>query len=136
MMRIDKTLKSRVMWMLACSIIILCAACSCERDELYQDPYANPNVKIGQRESEHVEPADEHDGRYSVHEYEFIGKGAPHKMSEVRKYGLDHVGSRGSDVSAKVHVEWPEERSGLTKDALAKVRKAILWMNFVLVPIP
>ena len=55
-------------------------------------------------------------------------------MSEVRKYGLDHAGSRGSDVSVKVHIEWPEERSGLTKDALAKVRKAILWMNFVAVP--
>ena len=37
-------------------------------------------------------------------------------------------------MSVKVHIEWPEERSGLTKDALAKVRKAILWMNFVAVP--
>jgi len=35
-----------------------------------------------------------------------------------------------------VHIEWPEERCGLAKDALAKVRKAILWMNFVCVPIP
>lgn len=105
-------------------------------DEFYKDPYANPNEKIGQQLSESFEPAELHGGRYSVHSFEFKGKGLAHKMSDVRKCGLDHMGSRGSDVHVKIHVEWPEERSGLTKDALAKVRKAILWMNFVLVPMP
>ena len=103
-------------------------------DDLYKDPYANPNDKVGQQIAESFEPDVLHEGRYSVYSYEFNGKGPAHKMSDVRKYGLDHTGSRGSDVSVKVHIEWPEERSGLTKDALAKVRKAILWMNFVAVP--
>ncbi len=105
-------------------------------DDLYKDPYANPNEKIGCQMTESFESAELHDGRYSVYSYEFKGKGPAHKMSDVRKYGLDHMGSRGSDVSVKIHVEWPEERSGLAKDALAKVRKTILWMNFALVPIP
>lgn len=105
-------------------------------DEFYKDPYANPNEKIGHQISESFEPAELHGGRYSVYSYEFKGKGLAHKMADVRKYGLDHMGSRGSDVHVKIHVEWPEEQSGLTKDVLAKVRKMILWMNFVLVPIP
>lgn len=105
-------------------------------NEFYKDPYANPNEKIGHQISESFEPAELHGGRYSVYSYEFKGKGLAHKMADVRKYGLDHMGSRGSDVHVKIHVEWPEEQSGLTKDALAKVRKMILWMNFVLVPIP
>lgn len=134
MMRTDKLLKSRAMWVLACAVIAFCAACSREQDELYQDPYADPDVKVGQQSSEQFEPADKHEGRYSVYSYEFKGKGPAHKMSEVRKYGLDHTGSRGSDVSVKVYIEWPEEGLGLTKDALAKVRKAVLWMNFVSVP--
>ena len=105
-------------------------------DEFYKDPYANPNEKIGHQISESFEPAELHVGRYSVYSYEFKGKGLAHKMADVRKYGLDHMGSRGSDVHVKIHVEWPEVQSGLTKDVLAKVRKMILWMNFVLVPIP
>ena len=165
-------LKVRIGMVCSCAILLLCAACSREQeeidqalcadqeeavaqvsgnsdsvdqqdgqdsegpDDLYKDPYANPNAKVGQQISESFEPAERHKGRYSVYSYEFNGKGPAHKMSDVRKYGLDHTGSRGSDVSVKVHVEWPEERSGLTKDALAKVRKAILWMNFVFVPIP
>lgn len=165
-------LKVRIGMVCSCAILLLCAACSREQeeigqalcadqeeavaqvsgnsdsvdqqdgqdsegpDDLYKDPYANPNAKVGQQISESFEPAERHKGRYSVYSYEFKGKGPAHKMSDVRKYGLDHTGSRGSDVSVKVHIEWPEERSGLTKDALAKVRKAILWMNFVLVPMP
>ena len=105
-----------------------------EKEELYQDPYADPNVKVGQHAFEKVEPAEQHEGRYSVRSYEFRGKGPAHKMSDVRKYDLDHTGSRGSKVSAKVHIEWPEEKSGLSKDALAKVRKTILWMAFAHTP--
>lgn len=105
-------------------------------DEFYKDPYANPNEKIGQQISESFEPAELHEDRYSVYSYEFKGKGLAHTMEDVQKYGLDHMGSRGSDVHVKIHVEWPEEQSGLTKDVLAKVRKMILWMNFVFVPIP
>ena len=129
-------LKIRMGRICFCVILLSCAACSREHDEVYKDPYADPNVKVGTQSLELIEPADRHEGRYSVYSYEFKGKGPAHKMSEVKKYGLDHMGSRGSDVSVKVHIEWPEERSGLTKDALAKVRKAILWMNFVLVPMP
>lgn len=164
------SLKIRIGRICSCVILLLCAACSREQeeidqalcadqedavaqasgnsdsvdqqdgqdsegpDDLYKDPYANPNDKIGQQIAESFEPDVLHEGRYSVYSYEFNGKGPAHKMSDVRKYGLDHTGSRGSDVSVKVHIEWPEERSGLTKDALAKVRKAILWMNFVAVP--
>ena len=108
----------------------LCHACSREQEELYQDPCADPKVKVGHYSSESIEPADKHGGRYSVYKYEFKGKGPAHKMADVRKYELDHMGSRGSEVSVKVHIEWPEEGAGLTKDALAKVRKAILWMAF------
>ena len=164
------SLKIRLGRICSCVILLLCAACSREQeeidqalcadqedavaqasgnsdsvdqqdgqdsegpDDLYKDPYANPNDKVGQQIAESFEPDVLHEGRYSVYSYEFNGKGPAHKMSDVRKYGLDHTGSRGSDVSVKVHIEWPEERSGLTKDALAKVRKAILWMNFVAVP--
>ncbi len=105
-------------------------------DNLYKDPYADPDDKVGLQISESFEPAELHGGRYSVYSYEFNGKGLAHKMADVRKYGLDHMGSRGSDVHVKIHVEWPEAQSGLTKDVLAKVRKAILWMDFVLVTIP
>ena len=115
-------------------ILLSCAACSRELDQVYQDPYANPNVKVGQHASEQIEPADKHGGRYSVHKYEFKGKGPAHKMVDVKKYGLDHTGSRGSEVTVKVHIEWPEEQSGLSKDALAKVRKTILWMAFAHTP--
>ena len=75
-------------------------------------------------------PVDLHEGCLSLHEYEFKGKGTPHTEEEVKKYGLDDWGSRGSDVSVKVHVEWPEVTSGLSEAALAKVRRAILWMAF------
>ena len=112
----------------------LCSACSRKQDDVYKDPYADPNVKVGQQSSEQVEPADMHDGRFSVHKYEFKGKGPAHSMADVKKYGLDYTGSRGSDVSAKVHIEWPEEQSGLSKDALAKVRKTILWIAFAHTP--
>ena len=78
--------------LVAVVIGLLCLACSREQDELCQDPYADPDVKVGQQSSEQFEPADKHEGRYSVRKYEFKGKGPAHKMSEVRKYGLDHTG--------------------------------------------
>ena len=118
----------------AVAICMLCVSCSREQDEVYQDPYANPDVKVGQETSEQIEPADKHEGRYSVHKYVFKGKGPAHKMADVKKYELDHSGSRGSEVSVKVHIEWPEEQSGLSKDALAKVRKTILWIAFAYTP--
>lgn len=120
--------------LVAVVIGLLCLACSREQDEVYQDPYADPDVKVGQNAAEHVESADQHEWRYSVRSYEFKGKGPAHKMVDVKKYELDHQGSRGSEVSVKVHIEWPEEKAGLTKDALAKVRKTILWMAFAHTP--
>ena len=113
-----------------CAILLSCAACSREQDGVYADPYADPNMKVGQRVSEGFEPSDKHDGRCSVHKYAFRGKGPAHRMADVKRLGLEHTGSRGSDVSAEVHIEWPEENSGLTKAALAKIRKIILWMAF------
>ena len=104
--------------------------CSRDQDEVYKDPSVNPEAKVGQQVSEQVEPADLHEGRYSVHRYTFKGKGPTHRMADVRRLGLEHSGSRGSDVSAEVYIEWPEEQSGLTEGALAKVRKIILWMAF------
>ena len=115
-------------------IALLCVACSREQEEIYQDPYADPNVTVGSNASEQIESADQHDGRYSVRSYEFKGKGPAHKMSDVKKYDLDHTASRGSEISVKLHIEWPEAKSGLTKDALAKVRKTILWMAFAHTP--
>ena len=114
-------------------IALLCLACSRE-NEAYQDPCADPNVRVGQHETEQIEPADKHKGRFSVYKYEFKGKGPAHKMADVKKYELDHMGSRGSEVSVNVHIEWPEDQSGLSKDALAKVRKTILWMAFAHTP--
>ena len=32
-------------------IALLCVACSREQEEIYQDPYADPNVKVGQKAS-------------------------------------------------------------------------------------
>jgi len=119
------------LFVIAAIIGTLCSGCSREQDEVYQDPYA---VKVGQQSLEQVEPADKHEGRYSVYKYEFKGKGPAHKMVDVKKYELDHMGSRGSEVSVKVHIEWPEEKSGLSKDGLAKVRKTILWMAFAHTP--
>ena len=116
------------------AIGMMSPSCSREQDEVYQDPYADPDVKVGQEASEQVETADRHEGRYSVHKYMFKGKGPAHKMADVKKYELDHMGSRGSEVSVKVHIEWPEEQSGLSKEALAKVRKTILWMAFAHTP--
>ena len=124
------SLKIRMSKICSCAILLSCAACSREQDEVYKDPCANPDVKVGQQVSEHVEPAALHEGRYSVHKYAFKGKGLAHRISDVRRLGLEYSGSRGSDVSAEVHIEWPEEKSGLTKEALAKVRKIILWMAF------
>lgn len=133
----DTPLKCLVKGTMRCAysflIGLLCMACSRE-NEVYQDPCADPNVRVGQHETEQIEPADKHDGRFSVHRYEFSGKGPAHKMAEVKKYELDHMGSRGSEISVKVHVEWPEEGAGLSKDALAKVRKTILWMAFAHTP--
>ena len=114
-------------------LALLCVACSRE-NEVYQDPCADPNVRVGQHETEQIEPADKHEGRFSVHRYEFSGKGPAHKVADVKKYELDHMGSRGSEISVTVHVEWPEEGAGLSKDALAKVRKTILWMAFAHTP--
>ena len=114
-------------------LALLCVACSRE-NEVYQDPCADPNVRVGQHETEQIEPADKHEGRFSVHKYEFSGKGPAHKMADVKKYELDHMGSRGSEISVTVHVEWPEEGAGLSKDALAKVWKTILWMAFAHTP--
>ena len=90
--------------LLALAVVVgmLCVACSRERDEVYRDPYANPNVKVGQQASEQIEPADKHEGRYSVHKYEFKGKGPAHTMADVKKCELDYMGSRGSEVPVKV----------------------------------
>lgn len=133
-MKAKTSLKIRVARICSCVILLSCAACSREKDDVYQDPWADSDGKIGVQTSKQIESADQHGGRYSVHEYFFKGKGPAHKMSEVRKYGLDHMGSRGSDVCVKVHIEWPEEQSGLSKDALAKVRKTILWIAFAHTP--
>ena len=119
------TLKVHRRRICSCAILLLCAACSREPDD-----------GGGQQISESLEPDTRQEEWYAVYASEFKGKGPAHTMSDIEKYGLDQAGRRGSDVSVKIHVEWPDERSGLTTDALAKVRKAILWMNFVLVPMP
>lgn len=102
----------------------------CLQGELYKDSHPDSNVKVGMTTSEKIDSADKHDGRYSVYSCEFRGRGPAHKVADVQKYGLDDFGSRGSDVSAKAHIEWPENKSGLSRDALAKVRKTILWLAF------
>ena len=69
-------------FILAAVIGVLCVSWSHAQDEVYQDPYADPNVKVGQQASEKVEPADKHEGRYSVRKYEFKGDGPEHKYAE------------------------------------------------------
>ena len=85
-MKAKTSLKIRVVRICSCVILLSCAACSREQDEVYQDPYADPDVKVGQNAAEHVESADQHEGRYSVRSYEFNGKGPAHKMADVKKY--------------------------------------------------
>lgn len=45
-------------------LALLCMACSRE-NEVYQDPCADPNVRVGQHETEQIEPADKHKGWYA-----------------------------------------------------------------------
>lgn len=106
--------------------LVVVAGCSREQDEVCPDSEA----KVGLQSSESVEPAELHEGRYSVYTYEFKGKGPAHKVPDTQKDELENRRICGSDVSARVYIEWPEERSGLTKAALAKVRKSMLWMAF------
>lgn len=126
----DKIFTRWTMWICTCLIVMLFASCSSENDEVYQAPWEKTKTKVGVHSSEQIETADQHDGKCLVYKYKFKGKGPVHKMVDVRKYKLDHFGSRGSDISVDVHIEWPEEKSGLSKDGLAKVRKTILWMAF------
>lgn len=61
----QKWLVKKVTMGSACSLIaLLCVAYSRE-NEVYQDPYADPNVKVGQHETEQIEPADKHKGWYA-----------------------------------------------------------------------
>ena len=83
-----------------------------EKDQVYQDPYANPNEKIGQHVSEKVEPAEQHGGRFSVQSYEFTGKGPAHKMSDVRKYDDERL----EEGEAAEKSKWPLD---LTSDEVS-----------------
>lgn len=125
MVGMDKLFTRRTMWMYTCLIVMLCASCSNENDGVYQSPWEKTKSKVGVHSSEQIETSDQHDGKFLVYKYGFNGRGPAHKMVDVRKYKLDHLGSRGSGVSVDVHIEWPEERSGLSKNGLAKVRKTI-----------
>ena len=73
----DTPLKCLVKGTMGCAysflIGLLCMACPRE-NEVYQDPCADPNVRVGQHETEQIEPADKHDGRFSVYKYEFKWK--------------------------------------------------------------
>jgi len=120
-MKGEKLLKVWIGRICSCAILLLCAACSREQeeidqalcadqeeavaqvsgnsdfvdlqdgqdyegpDDLYKDPYANPNAKVEQQISESFEPAERHKWRYSVRSYEFKGKGPAHKMVDVSR---------------------------------------------------
>ncbi len=73
------------------------------------------------------EPASRHEGRFSVYEYEFKGEGRQHTKDEIEKYGMSPTYVNRSLIDLVWHIEWPEQQSGLTPDALAKVRRIILW---------
>lgn len=103
----------------AALVLVLCGACSKESGEV---EWQEEEILPGQSETCHTEPAEMHEGRYSVYEYEFKGRGEPHADEDCNY--------RGSEVVAKIHLEWPEAEAGLTEAALSKVRKAILWAAF------
>ena len=73
-------------------IALLCVACSRESEDVYSDPYADPDVKVGQNVSGQIESADQHDGRHSAQTYEFKGKCPANKMSAVKKYDDECAG--------------------------------------------
>ena len=80
--------------------------------------------------TEKVEPSETHGGKYSMHEFKLTGRGSAHSAAEIARYELDKDVCNGSDISCIWRIEWPEDRSGLSPKALAKVRKAVLSMVF------
>lgn len=81
---------------------------------------------------EHEKASGLNKGFYSLYEYEYKSEGPEHTKEEIDKYDMLKPiwGSHSPDVSTSWHIEWPNESCGLTPPALAKVRRAILWMCF------
>lgn len=71
-------------------------------------------------------------GCFSLYTYSFKGEGKKHTKEEIEKYDIQKnmFGVYYPCVKSECKIEWPEEESGLTPAALAKVRRAILWMAF------
>ena len=71
-------------------------------------------------------------GCFSLYTYSFRGEGKKHTKEEIEKYHIQKnmLGVCYPSVKSECKIEWPEEESGLTPAALAKVRRAILWMAF------
>ena len=72
-------------------------------------------------------------GAFSLYTYSFSGEGKEHTKEEIEKYDISYPFNSSvyySEVESKVSIEWPELESGLSPAALAKVRRAILWMAF------
>ena len=72
-------------------------------------------------------------GAFSLYTYSFSGEGKEHTKEEIEKYNISSsFNSPGyySKVKSNIRIEWPEPESELSPAALAKVRRAILWMAF------
>ena len=80
---------------------------------------------------EHEKECGLNKGLYLLYEYEFRSKGPNHTKEEIEKYDIQsYWGTPSPNVSTSWNIEWPNESCGLTPPALAKVRRAILWMCF------
>lgn len=84
--------------------------------EITDEPFA-----VTRNESEKVISSAAFSGRHSLHKYSFTGAGKKHEV----KFD-DETFLRGSNIDCMWTIAWPEEKSGLTTNALAKVRRAIV----------
>lgn len=116
----------------AITVAMVCAACSKTEESSENTARLDESeTKVtGCHTNECVEASALHDGMFSVHHFEFIGKGPAHSKADIEKYNLDDFGSRGPDVHAKWDIQVPAENSGINKEAMPDVVRSIIMMVF------
>ncbi len=81
--------------------------------------------------SKHEDESFDRKGFFTVYKYAISGEGEEHTKEEIKAYEINtNWYLPYPKISAKCHIEWPNGDCGLTAPALAKVRRAILWMAF------
>ena len=106
------------------------AQCHVCNGECYADETDSAETPPFLHSSERMDSPKKHDGKYSMHEFSLRGRGPAHSAAELARYGMGENPCNGSDISCAWHIEWPEGRSGLSQEALSKVRKGVLSMVF------